>query len=72
MEVTQYTYQSPYSSPVQLGRASPNTQKEEQGAQTDELISQTNESLKEAQKFEASQTQEVKPTINASKLDLYV
>lgn len=69
MEVTQYTYQSPYPSPVQFGRANTNAQKDE--SQTQELLTQTNDKLQEAQQFEAAQTQEVKPNVEMSKLDLY-
>lgn len=71
MQVTQYTYQSPHTSPVQFGRADPSSQKQESQAQTQELPDATNETLTRAKEFTATQTQEVEPTVNASKLDFY-
>ena len=71
MEVTSYTYQSPYPSPVQFGRAETSAQKEKEQESSNELLSQTNQKAKEAQQFQASQTQDVKPSVEMSKLDLY-
>ena len=75
MEVTQYTYLSPYTSPVQFGRPDASSQKQENSSQestnTQELPKSTNESLTEAQEFSASQTQEVKPSVTTNNLDLY-
>lgn len=69
MEVTTYSYQSPYASPVQFGRANANAQKDE--SQTQELLTQTNDKFQEAQQFQTTQTQEVQPAVEMSKLDLY-
>lgn len=71
MEVTRYTYQSPYTSPVQFGRAETSAQKEKEQEKTNELLTQTNQKAQEAQQFQASQMQEVKPSVELSKLDLY-
>lgn len=70
MEVAQYTYQSPYTSPVQFGRANPSSQKEQNSA-AEQLPNTTNETVAKAQQFEASQTQEVKPSVVTNTLDLY-
>ncbi|MBN2815171.1 MAG: hypothetical protein JXQ67_00700 [Campylobacterales bacterium] len=70
MQVTQYTYQSPYTSPVQFGKVDPST-KQEQSTQTDQLL-QNNQSAVQAQELQATQTQEVKPSVTQnSLLDVY-
>ncbi|MEA2092257.1 MAG: hypothetical protein U9O83_07830, partial [Campylobacterota bacterium] len=61
MNVTQYTFQSPYPSPFQVGRADSTSQKTDTAGQgSSELIKNTNRSLSNAQSFKATQTQEVK------------
>ena len=73
MNVTQYTFQSPYSSPFQVGRPDPSS-KQETSSQPDTsgLIKNTNTSLSNAQSFQSSQTQEVKPTVDSGRtLDIY-
>ena len=75
MEVTQYTYLSPYTSPVQFGRPDASSQKQEnetkESATNQELPKEANAALTKAQEFSASQTQEVKPSVTTNNLDLY-
>jgi hypothetical protein len=73
MNVTQYTFQSPYSSPVQVGRPDPSS-KQETSAQPDTsgFVKSINTSLSDAKSFQATQTQEVKPTVDTgSNIDIY-
>ena len=72
MNVTQYTFQSPYSSPFQVGRPGP-TQKVGTTQQGDaELTKNTNTSLASAQSFQATQIKEVTPTVDSKPLlDIY-
>jgi len=69
MQVTQYTYQSPYTSPVQFGRPDPSSQKEQEN-QMGQLL-QNNESMQQARSVEATQSKEVRPTVTQSSLDIY-
>ncbi|WP_304545941.1 hypothetical protein [Sulfurimonas microaerophilic] len=68
MKVTQYLFQSPYSSPVQFGRVDPSTKDSSQG--NTQLLNSTNETANKAQAFKATQTKEVTPTVSG-KLDVY-
>ncbi|MCD6259391.1 MAG: hypothetical protein J7J31_07295 [Helicobacteraceae bacterium] len=73
MEVKQYLFQSPYSSQVQIGRPDPSVEQNQKvREQTQSLVSNTNQTAKEAQQFNSTQTKEVTPSV-ASKdsLDLY-
>jgi len=73
MDVTNYIFQSPYSSPVQVGRPDTSSVKK-QGVQKDsgaEIITATNESLKKAESFKNTQTQDVKATVESASLDTY-
>jgi|FLOH01.1.fsa_nt_gi hypothetical protein len=65
MQVAQYTFQSPYSSQVQIGR--PDTSvKQEQSAPN------TNQTQQKAESFAATQVKEVTPTVNTNQLlDVY-
>ena len=73
MNVTQYTFQSPYSNQVQVGRPDTSVQKADEAQQaSSELMKNTNTSLSSAQSFQSSQTQEVTPTVSSSNLiDIY-
>jgi len=75
MNVTQYTFQSPYSSPVQVGRLDPSSVKEEgsvSAASSGQSAPVVNETLSSAQSFEATQTSEVTPTVETNQLlDVY-
>ena len=73
MEVKRYLFQSPYSSQVQIGRPDPSVEQNQKAQeQTQSLVSNTNQTAKEAQQFNSTQTKEVTPSV-ASKdsLDLY-
>lgn len=71
MQVTQYLFQSPYSSPVQYGRVDPTST--QSASQSDaKLPSATNETANKAQAFESTQKKEVTPTVSGSNvLDVY-
>ena len=74
MNVAQYTFQSPYPSPIQVGRLDPSSLKESSPSSQDtsSLLRSTNQTLNEAKTFEASRESEVKPTVsNVNSLDLY-
>jgi len=69
MQVAQYTYQSPSSSAVQVGKLDPSSVKEEKSSSSTSTA--TNETENRAQSFEASQVQEVKSTVTATSIDVY-
>lgn len=74
MNVAQYTFQSPYPSPVQVGRLDPSSLKDSSsaGSDTSSLLKSTNETLNKAEAVETSLKSEVKPSVSASNsLDLY-
>ncbi len=71
MEVKRYIFQSPYPSPVQVGRPDPTAQQ----SQDAELMQQSNQTLQKAQATKQSMTQEVQPKVQSplsTQLDLYV
>ena len=68
MQVAQYTFQSPSSSQVQVGKLDPSSVKEEKAASTPQL----NETKAKAESFVATQVEEAKPTITANSIDVYV
>lgn len=68
MQVTQYLFKSPYSSPVQFGRVDPSSKDSSQ--ENSQLLNSTNETAKKAQVFESTQTKEVVPTVSG-RLDVY-
>ena len=69
MQVKQYTFQSPSTSAVQVGRLDTSTQQNK----STESAPSTNETQKRAESFVATQTQEVKPTLSDTRtLDTYV
>ncbi|MDH4944286.1 hypothetical protein [Sulfurimonas sp. C5] len=69
MQVKQYLFQSPYSSPVQFGRVDPSS-KESSSQDNKQLLSSTNQTANKAQVFQSTQTQEVTPTVSG-KIDVY-
>ncbi len=76
MNVAQYTFQSPYSSAVQVGRLDPSSVKEEGESRSSASSSQgapvVNETLSSAKSFEATQASEVTPTVESNQLlDVY-
>ena len=69
MEIQQYLFQSPYSSQVQIGRVDPSVaQNETQQEQTSSLAESSNQTRKEAQNFQSSQTKEVQTQMSDSRL----
>ncbi len=71
MNVTQYTFQSPYPTQVQVGRPDPSSQKAVTQQDDSQLIKNTTTSLSDAQNFKATQIGEVKATVDAPLLDVY-
>jgi hypothetical protein len=78
MNVSSYLFQSPYSSPIQVGRVDPNAKQEDVKKEDTKPQSstasapQTDQKQQEAQAFAASQVKEVTPTVKAEKiLDTY-
>lgn len=69
MNVSSYLFQSPYSSPVQVGRVDPSAKQEDTKPQSDTASApQTDQKRQEAQTFAASQVKEVKPVVQSEKL----
>jgi len=69
MNVAQYTFQSPSSSQVQVGRLDPSSVKEQK---TQSAPSNTNETQNAAQSFAQTQVKDVTPTVNSQQLlDVY-
>lgn len=66
MNVSNYIFQSPYPSQVQVGRPDTSATQEEQSKQT--AVSTPNTSLEKAKSVQAVQTQEVKPKVETSSL----
>jgi len=72
MQVKQYIYQSPYSSPVQMGRVDPNSVKDESTTKNSDTTFTQTQTQKEAQSFQSSAKEEVKPTVSSERtLDVY-
>lgn len=69
MQVAQYTFQSPSTSQVQVGRLDPSSVKAEKTPSFPSAVS--NPTQAEAQSFSATQTQVVKPTVSANSIDVY-
>jgi len=71
MKVAQYTFQSPYSSPVQVGRLDPNSVKDDSSKNSAQTFNAPNETLQKAQSFEATQRKDVQATVAQNRLDIY-
>ena len=79
MNIASYTYQSPSTTAIQVGRLDPSSVKESEKPQenteknnNDMLTSSTNETQQNAQSFLATQVTDVKPTVSSqNSLDLY-
>ena len=70
MQVAKYLFQSPSPNPVQVGRLDPSSLKEESSSSLPKAVS--NETALKAESFASTQTQEVKPTVSETALDIYV
>lgn len=69
-----YIFQSPYHSRVQVGiEDSSNQQNQNTQKQSDRLMQNSNETVKQAQSLQASQEKEVEPTVKTANalLDTY-
>ena len=72
MNVVQYTFQSPYHSPIQVGRLDPSSVKNSSANNDASLLNAGNQTLQKAQTFENSLKSEVKPAVASSNsLDFY-
>jgi len=71
MQVAKYTFQSPYPSPVQVGRLDPNSLKDESSKNSSQSLSIQNEVEQKAQSVENSLKRDVSPTVSTNKLDIY-
>ena len=71
MQVAQYIFQSPSSTPVQVGRLDPNSLKEDT-SQSDSLPKAVeNQTAVKAESFAQREVSEVKPTVGKHTLDVY-
>ena len=72
MQVAQYTFQSPSTSQVQVGKLDASSVKQE--SSSTQSMDVPNKSASDAATFKASQTNEVTPTVSSSEnlLDIYV
>lgn len=72
MQVAQYTYQSPSSSSVQVGKLDPSSVQSESNSQSSSLPNAAlNETATKAQSFAATQKSEVTPSLSKNSIDLY-
>ena len=70
MQVAQYTFQSPSTSQVQVGKLDASSV--EQESSSTQSMDVPNKSLSDASTFKASQTSEVTPTVSSEHLlDIY-
>jgi hypothetical protein len=67
MQVAQYTFQSPSSSPVQVGKIDPSSLK----AESSQSNTPPNETAQKAADFAKTEVSEVKPTASQYALDTY-
>jgi hypothetical protein len=69
MDITRYTFQTPYSSQFQIGK--PETVTKQSGS---ELPKSTNEAVANAEAFKATQIKEVTPKVEGATatMDVYV
>jgi hypothetical protein len=74
MEVKSYTFQSPYPNQLQIGRADSSSAQNEKAQQEGATLAQeSNQTLKSAEIFTATQAQEVQPDVSSPErlLDVY-
>ena len=71
MQVAQYTFQSPSTSAVQVGKLDPSSVKEEKSSPSSTPAPVVNETASKAQSFAATQVKEVEPTVTANSIDVY-
>jgi len=72
MQVKQYIYQSPYTSPIQIGRVDPNAPKEDGSATNADATLNKSQLQQEAQTFQEATKQDVEPSVTSNQLlDIY-
>ncbi len=73
MQVSSYTFKSPYPNQVQIGRPdASSTQNEKTQEDTAKLTQESNQNVKDAQLFNATQTKEVQAEVAPERmLDVY-
>lgn len=72
MQVAKYTYQSPSTSPVQVGKLDPSSLKESNTKSSNSLPNAvTSPTQEKAQSFASTQQTNVKPTVTANAIDIY-
>jgi hypothetical protein len=73
MNVTQYTFKSPSTMQVQVGTPVHSSQQAQTStASSENLEKATNQSLKDAENFQATQVKEVTPSVDSKyTLDIY-
>jgi len=74
MQVTSYTFQSPYPNQVQVGRPDPSSKSDDSSGTSASGFdtTSTNQSVQDAKTFELSQTKEVTPEVESKQLlDVY-
>ena len=72
MQVTRYTFQSPYPNQVQVGKPDTSSKSDDSSKNAELNSNTTNQTLQDAKTFEASQTKEVSPEVKANQLlDVY-
>ena len=73
MQIPEYTFRSPYPSPVQVGHLDPSSVKKDASNTSggSDLLKSTNQTEQKAERFAASQKQEVKPIVSENKIDIY-
>ena len=68
MQVNQYTFQSPSTSQVQVGKLDQSSVKQESTRDLPNAVK--NPTASEAKSFASTQIQEVKPTVTANSIDV--
>jgi len=68
MQIPQYIFKSPYSSPVQYGQLDPNSVKDQN---TQSSFNAPNETVQKAQGFAESQQSSVTPSVTQNSIDIY-
>ncbi len=71
MQVAKYTFQSPYPSPIQVGRLDPNSLKDDTAKNSAKNFNLPNETVQKVKSVQESLKQEVKPTVSKNRLDIY-
>jgi hypothetical protein len=71
MQVAKYTFQSPYPSPVQVGRLDPSSLKDESTKNSSQDLNIPNETVQKAQTLQNSLKGDVRPTVTSNRLDVY-